>query len=55
MEDLYTLTDIQYKDKLRKELLMYKDYLLLLDNNESDKLRQQFIDNIKRIQTSLQD
>ena len=55
MEDLYTLTDIQYKDKLRKELLMYKDYLSLLDSDENDKLRQKFIDNIERIETSLQD
>ena len=48
-------TDIQFKDDLRKELLMYQDYLELLENGETEKLRKKFEDNIKRINESLQD
>lgn len=28
-------TDIQFKDALRKELMMYEDYLELLENGET--------------------
>lgn len=33
-------TDIQFKDDLRKELMMYQDYLELLENGETEKLRK---------------
>lgn len=48
-------TDIQFKDELRKELMMYQEYLELLDNDEKEKLRKKFTENIKRIEASLQD
>ena len=48
-------TDIQFKDDLRKELMMYKDYLELLENSEYEKLKKKFQDNIARINASLQD
>lgn len=48
-------TDIQFKDDLRKELIMYEDYLDLLKNGEIEKLKKKFDDNIKRINESLQD
>lgn len=32
-------TDIQFKDELRKELIMYREYLELLDKDEREKLR----------------
>ncbi|MBC5679860.1 hypothetical protein [Lachnospira hominis (ex Liu et al. 2021)] len=48
-------TDVQFKDELRKELIMYKDYLSLIENNEIDKLKKKFYDNIERIEASLQD
>lgn len=48
-------TDIQFKDELRKELIMYQEYLELLDEDDKQKLRKKFLDNIKRIEASLQD
>ena len=48
-------TDIQFKDELRKELIMYKEYLKLLDNNDLQTLREKFVENIDRINASLQD
>lgn len=48
-------TDIQFKDDLRKELMMYEDYLDLLENGNTEKLKKKFKDNIKRINESLQD
>ena len=33
-------TDIQFKDDLRKELIMYEDYLDLLKNGEIEKLKK---------------
>lgn len=48
-------TDIQFKDDLRKELIMYEDYLDLLKIGEIEKLKKKFEDNIKRINESLQD
>ena len=55
MSDIYMPTDIQFKDDLRKELIMYQEYLELLDNSDQEKLRKKFTDNIKRIEASLQD
>lgn len=48
-------TDIQFKDDLRKELMMYKDYLDLLESGDIEKLKKKFEDNINRISESLQD
>lgn len=48
-------TDVQFKDELRKELIMYKDYLSLIENNKIDKLKKKFYDNIERIEANLQD
>lgn len=48
-------TDIQFKDELRKELIMYREYLDLLDKDEKEKLRKKFEDNIARIKASLED
>lgn len=48
-------TDIQFKDDLRKELIMYREYLDLLNNDEKEKLKKKFTDNIERIEASLQD
>ena len=42
-------TDIQFKDELRRELLMYQEYLELLNSDEREKLRKKFEDNIARI------
>lgn len=51
----YMPTDIQFKDDLRKELMMYEDYLELLESGNTEKLKKKFNDNIKRINESLQD
>lgn len=48
-------TDIQFKDELRKELIMYKEYLRLLENNDTEILKEKFEENIDRINASLQD
>lgn len=48
-------TDIQYKDELRKELIMYKEYLQLLNDGDIERLKQKFQANIDRINASLQD
>ncbi len=55
MRDVYMPTDIQFKDELRKELMMYQEYLQLLDEDEKGKLRKKFTENIKRIEAGLQD
>lgn len=49
------MTDLQFKDNLRKELIMYKEYLELLEEGNTDKLKKKFQDNIIRIEASLQD
>lgn len=48
-------TDIQFKDELRKELIMYQEYLELLNDGNVDKLKEKFDKHIKRIEASLQD
>lgn len=48
-------TDIQFKDNLRKELIMYREYLELLENGDTEKLKQKFNAEIERINASLQD
>lgn len=49
------MTDLQFKDNLRKELIMYKEYLELLEEGNTDKLKKKFQDNITRIEASLQE
>ena len=49
------MTYLQFKDNLRKELIMYKEYLELLEEGNTDKLKKKFQDNIIRIEASLQD
>ena len=48
-------TDIQFKDDLRKELIMYKHYLELLTADKKDELLKMFQEQIDRIEKSLQD
>lgn len=48
-------TDIQFKDNLRKEQIMYKEYLELLESEDFERLKQKFQDNLDRINASLQD
>ncbi|MCM1328302.1 MAG: hypothetical protein NC253_02580 [Ruminococcus sp.] len=48
-------SELQFKDSLRKELIMYKEYLRLLENGDSELLKQKFEENIDRINASLQD
>ena len=48
------MTDLQFKDNLRKELIMYKEYLELLEEGNTDKLKKKFQANITRIEASLQ-
>lgn len=48
-------TDIQFKNDLRKELLVYKQMLKLIDTDNIDELRQLIQDNIERINAALQD
>jgi hypothetical protein len=55
VRDFEMPTDIQYKDELRKERIMYQEYLELLENGEKEKLRKKFTENIKRIEASLRD
>lgn len=48
-------SDIQFKDELRKELIMYNNYMELLENGKYEKLKKLFQANIDRINLSLQD
>lgn len=48
------MTDLQFKDNLRKERLMYQEYLELLTSGDTEKLKKKFQDNITRIEASLQ-
>lgn len=48
-------TDIQFKDNLRKELIMYKEYKKLAEENRLEELLEKFNANIERIEASLQD
>ena len=53
MEEM--LTDVQFKDGLRKERIIYREYLELLKEGELEKLKKKFEDNLERIEASLQD
>ena len=48
-------TEIEFKDNLRKELLMYERYKKLLESDKKEELLEVFNDEIKRINASLQD
>ncbi|MCM1329752.1 MAG: hypothetical protein NC253_09975 [Ruminococcus sp.] len=48
-------TDIQFKNDLRKELLLYKQILKYLDKGELDELRELVESNIERVNAALQD
>ena len=48
-------TDLQFKNDLRKELILFKEMLKLLDDKRLDELREKLTDNIDRINASLQD
>ncbi len=48
-------TDIQYKDQLRKELIILERWLELLTKNDTDELKKELQAQIDRIEASLQD
>lgn len=48
-------TDIQYKDQLRKDLILYEKWMKLLTNGETDELKEELQAQIDRIKASLQD
>lgn len=48
-------TDIQFKNDLRKELMLYQQMIELLDSGEIEKLRKLIEKNIERVNASLQD
>lgn len=49
------LTDLQYKDELRKELDILERRLELLKSQRYDELQKEFETDINRINKSLQD
>lgn len=49
------ISDIKFKDDLRKELLLYRQMTELLDGGEIEKLRRLIEKNIERVNASLQD
>lgn len=51
----YMLTDIQFKDELRKEEIRIESELELLENQEYDKLKKKLEQDLKRVRESLQD
>lgn len=51
----YSLTDIQFKDELRKEEIRIEEELELLKNQEYDKLVKKLERDLKRVRESLQD
>lgn len=48
-------TDIQFKDELRKQQLMYERYKKLLLDGKTEELQEEFEKEIQRINASLQD
>lgn len=48
-------TDIQFKYELRKQLTELKRKLELLENEEYEKLKNEYLKEIADIETSLQD
>ncbi len=48
-------TDIQFKYELRKQLTELQRKLELLENEEYEKLKKEYLKEIEDIETSLQD
>lgn len=48
-------TDIRFKNDLRKERIMYREYLELLENGDVEKLKQKFKAEMERIEETLRD
>lgn len=48
-------TDIQFKHELRKQRLYLKNKLELLENQEYEKLKKEYQNEIADIEASLQD
>lgn len=48
-------TDIQFKNDLRKELIMFERFLELLNTDKKDELREALEKEVKRINQTLQD
>lgn len=48
-------TDIQFKDDLRKELIMLERFKKLAETDKKDELLEELDKEIKRINASLQD
>lgn len=53
--DCFMSTDIQFKHELRRQLTDLQRKLYLLENQEYDKLKQEYLQEIENIQASLQD
>lgn len=53
--DCFMSTDIQFKHELRRQLTDLQRKLNLLENQEYDKLKQEYLQEIENIQASLQD
>lgn len=47
-------SDIRFKDDLRKERIIYKRWLKLLNNGNMEELKQEIQEQIDRITASLQ-
>ena len=53
--DCFMSTDIQFKHELRRQLTDLQRKLNLLEYQEYDKLKQEYLQEIENIQASLQD
>lgn len=49
------MTDIRFKNDLRKELITLEHFLELLDSDKKDDLRKAIEKEIKRVNETLQD
>ncbi len=49
------ITDLQYKDELRKQLVILERWLSYLKENRLDDLQKEIETDIKRINMTLQD
>lgn len=55
VSDEYMPTDIQFKYELRRQLTELQRKLELLENEEYEKLKKEYLKEIDDIETSLQD
>ena len=55
VSDEYMPTDIQFKYELRRQLTELQRKLELLENEEYEKLKREYLKEIEDIETSLQD